>query len=382
MRKLQINIYDNELVWKGMLDSVNYLKHSKSWHEIVNSEMKVSRQAANVEEVQVGRILVVNNETDYPLIVEDLQISLDDQYWNVTLIPLKGILNYRICHPNDSGGTGNNPWVDRYQSEVMMWMVSDNLITQTRDTDRKFWNNARTVNLLAIASVKQYGDIIGFTNDWNTGYMGEAVTAIAKMNSTAGSYPIGWNIYINNTWSQYVMDTYKATDRSVLQSVNPPVIFSDDFGNIKNATYTYSIKDWRNVVYMTWNNGTADTNTPVGNAFYGATVSFNRKELIQSSSKKTTNEVVAEGYSELNKRPHNESFIAEIIDNENTMSTFNIDWFLGDVVTIQSKDLNVSVNAQVVQTDETFENGEYTLDATFGEPKLNFLQLIKNAIRF
>ena len=62
MRKLQINIYDNELVWKGMLDSVNYLKHSKSWHEIVNSEMKVSRQAANVEEVQVGRILVVNND--------------------------------------------------------------------------------------------------------------------------------------------------------------------------------------------------------------------------------------------------------------------------------------------------------------------------------
>ena len=45
--------------------------------------------------------------------------------------------------------------------------------------------------------------------------------------------------------------------------------------------------------------------------------------------------MVAEGYSELNKRPHNESFIAEIIDNENTMSTFNIDWFLGDVVTIQ-----------------------------------------------
>ena len=42
----------------------------------------------------------------------------------------------------------------------MMWMVSDNLITQTRDNDRKFWNNARTVNMLAIASVKQYGDLL------------------------------------------------------------------------------------------------------------------------------------------------------------------------------------------------------------------------------
>ena len=61
------------------------------------------------------------------------------------------------------------------------------------------------------------------------------------------------------------------------------------------------------------------------------------------------------------------AFIAEIIDNENTMSTFNIDWFLGDIVTIQSKELNVSVNAQVVQTDETFENGEYSISATFNE---------------
>ena len=50
--------------------------------------MKVSRQAANVERVQVVADLVVNNETDYPLIVEDLQISLDDQYcYNVTLFP-------------------------------------------------------------------------------------------------------------------------------------------------------------------------------------------------------------------------------------------------------------------------------------------------------
>ena len=72
--------------------------------------------------------------------------------------------------------------------------------------------------------------------------MGEAVIAIAKMNATAGHYPIGWNIYINNTWSQYVMDTYKATDRSISQSVNPPVIFSDDFGNIKNATIPIALR--------------------------------------------------------------------------------------------------------------------------------------------
>jgi Siphovirus ReqiPepy6 Gp37-like protein len=103
--------------------------------------------------------------------------------------------------------------------------------------------------------------------------------------------------------------------------------------------------------------------------------------MVFNSSKKTSAEISAEGYAELNKRPHVESFTAEIIHNPNTISTYGVDWFLGDVVTIQSSDLLVSVNAQITQVDETYENGEYTLEATFGEAKLNFVQLVKNSIK-
>ena len=41
---------------------------------------------------------------------------------------------------------------------------------------------------LAIASVQQYGDIIGFTNDY-MGYMGETVTAIATNYNSRRCYP-------------------------------------------------------------------------------------------------------------------------------------------------------------------------------------------------
>lgn len=374
--KLQINIYDRDLNWLGMLDSVVHLVHRSSWHEIVNSEMKVSRQAAYAEELQPGRILVVNNQRDKALIIEDIQTTLDDKHWQVTMIPLKAMLNYRICHPTDSG-----TFTARKQSEVMMIIPWNNLVSQTRDLDRKFWNTARTVNMFGVTDLKLYGETIDFTVDWNTGLMGDTVVSIAKMNTAAGSYPIGWNIYIPDTWNAFHMDTYQATNRSILQTVNPPVIFSETFGNIKNATYTYSIKDWKNVVYVKWTSGTTETITPLGNTSKGATVSFNRKELIHSSTKKTTSEISSEGYSELNKRPHVESFTAEIINNDRTLSTYGVDWFLGDIVTIQSPDLNVSVNAQITQVDETYENGEYTLDGTFGEAKLNFVQLVKNTLK-
>ncbi len=369
----------------GQIDSVKSLVHRTSWHEIPNSELTVSKAAQGVEELQIGRILVVNNQRDKALIIEDLTASLDDNYITFTCIPLKGMLNYRICHPDDSGGVGGNPWIARKQSQVMLWMVKDNLISQTRDNDRKFWNDARTVNLLTIPSVvPEFGETIDFEVNWNTGYMGDTITTIAKMHGVTTTEPLGWNIYITDDYSAFEMNVYLSRQKHINQTILPPVVFSEEFGNIKNAQYQYSIKDWRNVAYMQWNNGTADQNTPVGEKTHGDTISFLRKEIIINSSKKTSTEVVNEGRSELNKRPHVESFTSEILNNDRTMTTYNEDWIVGDVVTVQSKqvlkDNLISIDAQITQIEETYDSGEYTINATFGEGKLSLIQLIKNAI--
>jgi hypothetical protein len=368
----------------GLLDSVKSLVHRSSWHEIPNSEMTVSKTAQGVEELQIGRILVVNNQRDKALIIEDLTASLDDEYITFTCIPLKGMLNYRICHPNDSGGGNGNPWVQKRQSQVMMWMVSDNLVTQTRDNDRKFWNNDRTVNMLRIAPIKVFGETIDFTVDWDTGHMGDAITTIAKIYGITTTVPLGWNISITENYDAFEMDVFYGTHKHIHQTTVPPVVFSEEFGNMKNATYQYSIKEWRNVAYMTWNDGNADQNSPVGNTNKGETISFNRKEIILNSSKKTSNEVISEGRSELNKRPHVDSFTAEIVNNENTMSTYKEDWNLGDIVTVQSNEVLkgslITIDVQITEIEETYDAGEYTINATFGEGKLSFIQLIKNSI--
>jgi hypothetical protein len=368
----------------GQVDSAKSLVHRSSWHEISNSELTVSKTQQGVEHLQIGRILVVNNQRDKTLIIEDLSTSLEDDFITFTCIPLKGMLNYRIVHPNDSGGIGNAPWVGKKQSQVMMWMASDNLVTQTRDSDRKFWNDARTVNMFKVATIKEYGDTIDFTVDWETGYMGDTIVDISKMYGVTQKYPLGWNIYINETFTAFEMDVYQGRQKHINQIILPPVVFSEEFGNIKNASYQYSIKEWRNVSYMKWNNGTTDQNTPVGNTTRGATISFNRKEITMSSSKKTSTEVVYEGRSELNKRPHVESFTAEILNSDQTMTTYNEDWILGDIVTVQSKqvlqDKLISIDAQITEIEEIYDSGEYTINATFGEGKLTLIQLIKQAI--
>jgi hypothetical protein len=380
LKKLTINVFTNELVWMGQIDSAKSLVHRSAWFEIPTSELVVSKTAQGIEELQIGRILVVNNQRDKALIIEDLSANVNDEYITFNCVSLKGMLNYRICHPTDSG-----TYALKYQSEVMMEIVRKNLISQTRDNDRKFWNNAGTVNLLKVASTKYFGETIDFTVDWDTGEMGDAITSIAKMYGVDTTVPVGWNIYITEDYKSYEMDVWHGTHKHVDQTDLPPVVFSEDFGNITNATYEYSIKDWRNVAYMTWTDETdVERVSTVLNMVKGYTKTFNRKEMIFSSSKKLAGEVSNEGKSELNKRPHIESFTAEIIDNENTMSTYRKDWDLGYIVTIQSrkilKDKLITINSQITEIEEIYDSGEYSINATFGEGKLSFVKLIKQYV--
>jgi hypothetical protein len=370
----------------GQIDSVKTLVHRSSWHEIPNSELTVSKTAQGVDELEIGRILVVNNQRDKALIIEDLTASLDNDYITFTCIPLKGMLNYRIAHPVDSAG--GLTWTQRNQSQVMTWLVYDNLIKQTRDTDRYFWNKDRTKNMLELANPTTpplYGDVIDYKVNWDTGLLGDAVTSVAKMFGTGlATVPLGWNIYINEDYSAFTFEVYKGTHKHINQTELPPAIFSEEFGNIKNANYSYSIKEWRNVAYVIWNDTTQDKETPVGNTSKGATVSFNRKEMIYNSSKNLSGEVISEGKSELNKRPHIESFTAEIINTDNTMTTYKTDWDIGSIVTVQSKEVVknnlISIDAQITEIEETYDAGEYSINATFGEGKLTLIELIKQSI--
>jgi hypothetical protein len=364
----------------GVIDAVETLVHRTSWHEIRNSELTVSKTAQGVEELQIGRILLVNNQKDKALIIEDMTSSLDDNYIIYNCIPLKGMLDYRVCHPTDSGN-----FAAKTQSQVMMELASKNLITQTRDNDRKFWNAAGTINLFKVAALKTFGDTIDFAVDWKTGYLGEAVVSVAKMFGITATAPLGWNVYITEDYSAFEMDVWQGINKHINQDILPPVVFSEEFGNVKNATFEYSIKDWRNIAYMVWEdvNEILQVNT-VGNTAHGATKSFNRKEIIIDSSKELSGEVTNEGRSELNQRPQIESFTAEIINNEKTMTTYIEDWNLGDIVTIQSKqvlkDKLISIDAQITEIEEMYSAGEYSVNATFGEGRLSIFQLIKQAI--
>ena len=375
--KVKLDIFDTDLVWKGTIEDIQTLVLRSSWNEITNSELRVSSSAQGVEELQIGRVLVVNADRTKATIIEDLEISLDEQTFIYTLVPLKALLNMRVAHPSDS-----SVFTNKTQSNIMQNLVKSNIYENTRDTNRKFIKSDGVTNMFAVASIKEYGDLMDFTVNWETGPLGDLMTTLSKVNGTTGD-PLGWNVYIHSAWQLFYMDVYQSTNRTINQSTNPPVIFSEDFGNLKNATYSEAINDWKNWGYVIWDNNDVETVTSVANSKYGTAKWFNRREIILDSSKKASTQVSAQGRAELRKRPRIQSFEAEVINNLDTMSVYNVDWFLGDIVTVQSnilKNTLISLDVQITEIEETYDNGEYSMGVTFGDGRLTLIQKIKNTI--
>lgn len=373
MKKLQINIYDTDLKWQGLIEEVESLIHRSAWHEIVNSELRVSKKAINYDQLKNGRILVINNQLDKALIIEEISTTITDNFTTFLCSALKGILNWRVLVPIDSPD-----FIGQSQAAVMMQLIGSQLIDQVRDPKRYF-TNSNDDQILAIAPLKDYGRSIDYIrSEWNTSYLGDALVEIAKMNDVADQYPIGWNIFID-PFDRIIFDTYQAIDRSINQDLLPPVIFSDVFANIQNISFVDSIKEWKNALYAVYKEEEAINFIELDQAAkYGEASGFNRKELIIQSNQTTSEAVTSEGIAELNKRPKIESFTAEIIDNPNTLTTYKKDWDLGDVVTIQSRQIGISVDVQITHIEEIYANSAYSLNVTFGEGKLTIIQLIKN----
>jgi hypothetical protein len=374
MKNLQVNIYDTDLKWRGMLEEVESLVHRTSFNEIVLSEMKVSRTSSHFSEIQVGRILVVNNRLDKALLIEEIEYSIPDEFITVNLSPLKGILNYRLLVPFDS-----EDFKSQRQGVVMAELVKQQLVTQTRDINRRF-TNSTGVNLLHIYSPSRtYGDLIDYyTKDWVDLYLGDIITQISRMGS---GYQLGWNISISPTYENLLFDTYRSTDRTINQTLNPPVIFSTEFGNIQKIDYFESIKEWKNHIFTVYEDELEKIFHVESENQTEPAKSFKRRELFLESNQKSEASASTDGISELNKHPKVQSFSCEVIDNPHTMSTFERDWYIGDIVTVQFKEFGIQFDLQVLEVEEVFSDNIYTIRVSFGEGKPSVLKIIKNHLQ-
>lgn len=178
---------------------------------------------------------------------------------------------------------------------------------------------------------------------------------------------------------------YSGTDRSYNQDVNPYVVFSKEFDNLISSNYTFNSTNEANALYVGGeNNNTANEGRyvdkyelPVGS---GVVSDLDRKESFVNASdlkqtwkdeKEVQHTLTAEEYRALLVARGKESVSepTEKLDAsvDINMYVYNVDYFLGDVVTVYNETLGMSINRRLIGMDIVDDENGRTLEPTFEE---------------
>jgi hypothetical protein len=263
-----------------------------------------------------------SNDSEHTMIVEQRVINSDIESGNHIVISgrsLESIITRRIVwfQTNLTGNLQN----------AIRKLLNENIISPAD-------SNRRISNFIFEASTDPA--VTGLTVDAQ--FTGDNLyDAIKTLCDEKG---IGFKVTLNDT-NQFVFKLYAGADRSYSQEVNPHIVFSQSFDNIKNSNYLETMAVLKTVALVAGEGeGTARRTTTVG----GGTGLGRREMFVDArdiSSDTEDGKLTDAQYNSLMAQRGNERLAENIFvkafegDVETTlMFVYKEDFFLGDVVQI------------------------------------------------
>lgn len=175
---------------------------------------------------------------------------------------------------------------------------------------------------------------------------------------------------------------YKGNDLTATNTEgNTPCIFSRDFDNVNEQEYTASIENCGNFIYVqgaadddgsqpvTTVDGEGATGLDLVEVFCDATDIARKYQQGETEVTIPLNTYIAmlktRGGAELENYGKNINFVSTI--NTNSNLKFKADFDLGDRITCKETKWGIQIDARITEVTETYQKGEETIEATFGD---------------
>lgn len=401
-----IRILTPNVDFLGEISNYESLMFTRSWHNIGTLELRINRHKLYTETLQKGNVIVVGNDTHKAYLILHREIELDEngkvtENWVIKAYELKVDTSERLVLPPPHTSHDNKAGS---AETVMKHYISNNLINPV-DVGRK-------IPRLSLAPNQNRGPYISYQLRNNN--LAEALTGMSLISG------IGWGARVDYATREIIYDTYEGRVLSVNQDIHSPIIFSPLFGNIKNMQYVDSDLDYKNVAYVAGQGEGVDRRTIVLGEATGRArreVFVDARDVAEETEDEEPlprpvndiirdlqnrgNQKLAEMSQEMfleaqimtpvkNVEINNQtSFITqfqtiETIDvKEKWMSSFvyEIDWDLGDIVTLQNNDWGVTLDTRITEVTEIYERDSgFRLEATFGLSRPTLISKIKQEI--
>ena len=188
------------------------------------------------------------------------------------------------------------------------------------------------------------------------------------VSSLCQSYGYGFKVTFNDD-RQFMFELYKGEDRSYGQDVNPYVVFSPDFDNVKSVDYVSDKTDYKNVALVAGEGEGTNRKT----ATVGSAAGLDRYEIYVDARDISTNdeEISTEDYNKLLAERGNEDLAASIVQESfegeveaSVNYTYKEDYFLGDIIQIENE-FGIKAAPRIVEIIECMDENGYSMTPTF-----------------
>lgn len=334
----------------GTIEGFESLTMSKSWHGIGTSELHLREGLLHANQLKKEHILFSDMNKAY--IISTREMNSTDGNMIVRADELKSYLKRWLIYPPE--GLPYHAINDNSETIMKTW-VQDTL-------DRKGITN------IVVAPNQSRGETI--YNQARYERLSDKLEEVSKISG------LGWDVHIDWENKQFVFDCYEGVNRIANQSENSRAIFSLEFENVIEQSFTDSNVGYANTAVV---GGFGELEHQVIEVVGDDDAGLDSYEVFVDANDIVYDEFLSDrGIQELELHKELKSFESNVESTKTLM--YGKDFDLGDMVTIRNKKWNVTENARASEAIEVFESTGYRLDITFGEALPTLIERIKKEV--
>lgn len=384
----------------GIIDTAQSIIWTSQYYGVGDFEI-YTQANANTLELLVEDNYVTRPDNDECGIIEHVEITDDSTEGKMIVASgrfIKSILDRRVVFSAFRPDPVQNP---QYAGNQYLWFCNSSILRGNVETAvrKLIYDNAINAvgerpEVAAYRNIPEIywtdADVSGITDiivtedtDGSEEAADKQVTYKNLLEYTDGvlqEYECGAKMWLDRDLLKFRYKIYKGVDRSRDSEDNEPIIFSKEFDNLISSNYTTDNSTHKTTALIggegegaarkcafayAWVAGLERRETFVDASSIASTYTDEEGEEQSYSNEDYRKQLETQGRQTIASLQKVETFDGEI-DLTNSQYEYGVDYFLGDIITVEDKDINKYINARILTVTEVQDGDGYKIDIAYG----------------